>query len=136
MKVVELTRYYTNYGVWGKINLPSPHRGYLYSIEKPWQENQKNISCIPEGRYRCKRYESNTFSNTFKVVNVCGRSHILFHIGNKVSDVKGCIALGKYWDILDNELYVRDSKIAFGEFMEALKEVEEFQLIITGFRAI
>jgi hypothetical protein len=25
----------------------------LYTLEEPWKENQRNISCIPTGVYRC-----------------------------------------------------------------------------------
>jgi len=66
-----------------------------YTIELPWRENQKGISCIPEGVYNVTRHKSPIFGDCFLVNNVEGRSEILFHslnfvYGSKVES-KGCI---------------------------------------------
>jgi hypothetical protein len=68
---------------------------HFYTIEKPWVDNQQNISCIPTGSYKLIRVDSPRFgANTWEVANVTGRSHILIHVANTSADVIGCIGLG------------------------------------------
>jgi hypothetical protein len=53
---------------------------HFYTVEKPWVDNQQNISCIPTGYYKLVRVDSPRFgANTWEVANVTGRSHILIH---------------------------------------------------------
>lgn len=77
----------------------------IYTIELPWKDNQKDISCIPQGIYNCIPYNSNDFPNTYAILNVPGRVGVLFHHGNFACDVflsgksydsntKGCILPG------------------------------------------
>lgn len=69
-----------------------------YTLERPWKCNQSNVSSIPVGTYSCKircPHESGKFNYEHLIVkNVPGRSFILFHMGNKVSDSHGCILTG------------------------------------------
>lgn len=68
---------------------------HFYTVEKPWVDNQQNISCIPTGYYKLVRVDSPRFgANTWEVANVTGRSHILIHVANTSADVIGCIGLG------------------------------------------
>lgn len=70
----------------------------FYTIEKPWQQNQQNVSCIPEGFYTFKphgwRGENVRFERVWEIENVPNRSAILLHVGNYVQDVIGCVAIG------------------------------------------
>ena len=102
------------------------------TVERPWLGNLRYESCIPEGVYTCKRYRSARFPSTFEVTGVEGRSHILFHVGNTAKDVQGCIALGQF---LDKCYGVRNSRFAFGEFMEDMRGRDKFELKITQFKA-
>lgn len=65
-----------------------------YTLELPWRENAKNVSCIPTGLYEVIPHESPKFGECFLVNDVPGRSAILFHAGNTTSDTKGCILVG------------------------------------------
>lgn len=65
-----------------------------YTIERPWLDNQSNISCIPEGLYECIPHDSGKHPATWEVTNVPGRQAILIHLGNTMDDVHGCIAVG------------------------------------------
>ena len=65
------------------------------TIELPWINNEPFISCIPKGRYLCKKYSSAKYHDVWEVVNVPNKSKILIHIANIVDDVKGCIGPGK-----------------------------------------
>jgi hypothetical protein len=84
---------------------------------------------IPEGIYTCKRgvhrLESMTSGfETFEIENVPGHTNILFHVGNQNKDSAGCVLLG--FNRSNNALLF--SKSAFDNFMEFLKDVNEFTL--------
>lgn len=103
-------------------------------MELPWRGNETNISCIPEGDYVCARVKNRTtmggklIPETFEVKNVLGRSGILFHIGNTVKDLRGCIAIGQ--TIADCD-YIGESTIAFKDFMNGFMGIQEFKLNIS-----
>ena len=76
----------------------------LVSLELPWKDNKKNISCILPGDYDLIKTTRSNGDPVFLVTNVPGRSEILFHIANfaagKKIELQGCIAPGmKFSDI-------------------------------------
>ncbi len=111
-----------------------------YTIELPWRDNQRSISCIPVGRYPCRRVVSPKFGRTFEVCKVPRRSAILFHSGNFAGDTKmgyrtnsyGCILVGSHIGVLDKQLAVLSSRPAVRRFFEALDGVDDFTLIVEG----
>lgn len=70
------------------------------TLEDPDKNNARNVSCIPEGFYECKRVvnrqtlSGKTIPLTLEVLDVPGRHGILFHSGNTQQDTQGCILLG------------------------------------------
>ena len=69
------------------------HELLCYSIELPWEENKKEISCIPEGIYPLQRRCDEHFGWHFQVMDVPGRDFILIHPANDAKkELKGCIA--------------------------------------------
>lgn len=63
------------------------------TIELPWKENQKMISCIPEGKYLLQKRYSKKFKWHIEIMNVSNRSTILFHpANNALKELNGCIA--------------------------------------------
>lgn len=63
------------------------------TIELPWLQNQRNVSCIPEGRYELKKRVTQKRGQHLLVVNVKGRDGILFHPANDAKkELHGCIA--------------------------------------------
>lgn len=45
-----------------------------YTLELPWKNNENNISCIPEGKYKCIPYLSPKFKkDVWLVLDVPGR---------------------------------------------------------------
>ena len=90
-----------------------------YSLELPWRDNKKNISCIPKGTYKCTLYNSPKFGKVYKVLNVPNRTNILIHIGNYNSQTQGCIMLGdELKDInKDGQKDVINSKLTLSKFM-------------------
>jgi len=64
-----------------------------YTIELPWKQNRKMISCVPEGRYEIVSRYSQRFGIHFLVRGVPGRKYILIHpANNALKELKGCIA--------------------------------------------
>jgi hypothetical protein len=68
---------------------------YGWTLEEPWRNNQRSISCIPAGEYPVRL----TLSNRFKMVtpellNVPDRTAIRIHPGNTEADTEGCILVG------------------------------------------
>lgn len=103
---------------------------FCTTLELPEKQNLPNISCIPSGKYTCKRVMSPKFGETFQVMDVPKRSHILFHAGNTVADTAGCILLGKYPAKLKGHRAVLNSGNTFKAFLAKFKDREEFSLII------
>ena len=63
------------------------------TIELPWRNNQKRISCIPEGKYKIRKRFSAKFKWHLELTNVKNRSFILFHpANNALKELNGCIA--------------------------------------------
>ena len=71
-----------------------------HTLELAWKNNQKNVSCIPRGEYKCKvrlARESSSREYVHLIIeDVENRSYVLFHRGNVPSDSKGCILTGTH----------------------------------------
>ncbi len=104
---------------------------FALTLEEPWRDNQKSVSCIPIGSYICKRVRSPKFGNTFEVTNVQGRSHILFHKGNTLDDTEGCILVGEEFSGTYDRPRISSSERGFLEFMQLLENHIGFELTIT-----
>jgi hypothetical protein len=64
-----------------------------YTIELPWLNNQRRISCIPEGEYLLEQRFSPKFGWHLHLMNVPGRDLILIHPANDAAtELLGCIA--------------------------------------------
>ena len=88
---VVLKRTYFPLGTNGKLECDG--KFISYTIELPWKENQKRVSCIPEGKYFIKKRYSNKFKWHLEIVDVKKRSLILFHpANNALLELNGCIA--------------------------------------------
>ena len=116
---------YGTFGILLEDNVP-----FMATLEEPWKENKKNISCIPTGTYVCTREHSHKFGETFMVNEVLNRTGILFHAGNTIGDTEGCILVGKYHGAVAGSYGVLVSRPAFTDFMERLKDEHEFKLVI------
>lgn len=90
------------------------------------------IPKIPIGNYPCvrgmHRLENMTEDfETFEIKNISNCTGILFHIGNYNRDSHGCVLLGK---AIDGNM-ITNSKETFENFMDMLKGINQFELIIT-----
>ncbi len=99
-------------------------------LELPWKNNQRRISCIPEGMYIVKKRISPKYGNHFHLQKVTGRDWILIHHGNYTRDILGCILVGRTHTDIDRDgiTDVTHSKATMKELNELLPK--EFTVII------
>ena len=64
-----------------------------HTIELPWKNNERRVSCVPEGKYFLTKRYSKKHKWHIEVRNVAGRGGILFHpANNALKELNGCIA--------------------------------------------
>ena len=84
------------------------------TLENPYLDNKRNISCIPVGQYKVRlrlARESATRDYLHLLVqDVPNRDWILVHIGNYPSQTQGCILVGngRQQDIVENSRLAMD----------------------------
>lgn len=87
----------------------------IFSLEDAWKSNQRNISRIPAGRYKCVPHgwknELVKFPRVWRLEDVPGRDAILIHVGNSHHDTQGCILLGLGLSI-DADAFITNSRKA------------------------
>ena len=89
--VLLLTRTYFPNGTNGKLECEG--KLICNTIELPWKNNERRVSCIPEGKYFIKKRYSQKFQWHLEIENVQNRSLILFHpANNALQELNGCIA--------------------------------------------
>ena len=89
--ILVLTRNYFPEGTNGKLECDG--KVICNTIELPWRNNEKRVSCIPEGEYFIEKRYSVKFKWHLHVLDVPERSFILFHSANDAQkELNGCIA--------------------------------------------
>ena len=102
------------------------------TLENSWVDNQRNISCIPEGVYpvrlRLPRESATRDYMHLLVKDVKDRDYILFHIGNTAKDTSGCILVG----LGSQQNVVNNSRLAMDLLMKEIINLggENINLII------
>ena len=89
--VIELQRLYRDGWTDGMIFI----KGVLLcrSIELRWANNERNLSCVPEGVYTVAIIQHPKFGECLQINGVKGRSGILVHVANDAQkELRGCIA--------------------------------------------
>lgn len=127
---VELIRLETkrNAGTFGILKIVK--QVFCVTLEPPDRDNLKNVSSIPAGQYDCLRVDSATWGETFKVLDVPGRTGIVFHPGNRLRDTRGCILLAEHFGKLRSDRAVLNSGRTFDAFMGIFKDEGLFNLTI------
>lgn len=117
----------------GTIGFMTSSNFSCYTIELPWNDNQRQISCIPPGIYPTVIRISPKYGRTYWVQNVTGRSYILIHSGNwggyKLENgeniyrthTMGCILPGSKPGFLAGQRAVLNSRITLRKFMDRMK---------------
>lgn len=65
------------------------------TLELPNLNNERRVSCIPEGRYKVNKHVSPKFGACFHIKDVPNRAEILIHKANFRDDLLGCIGVGR-----------------------------------------
>jgi len=105
-------------------------KGSFYCLELAWKDNQKNISCIPEGTYKVKKRFTDARGWHFHILGTEPRTWILIHKGNYNFDIQGCQLPGMGFSDINKDGYldVYSSTIALKKMLDILPE--EFQMTI------
>lgn len=102
---------------------------YGHTLELPWKDNEKRISCIPKGVYEVKKRHTEESKYKYEhlhILDVENRELILLHIGNYPKNSKGCILLGNTRALN----FVGESRKAFYKLMYDLGSFDKIELII------
>ncbi len=127
---------YTGFGTTGQIvnqiGLP-----ICSSLELPWKENEKNVSCVPIGVYEIKldtRHKGQLSEIlVWELVDVAGnRTQCQFHIANWCSELLGCIAPVSSLTMLNGSLFGASSKDAFTKLMRSMGNKKTGRILITN----
>jgi len=102
------------------------------TIELPWKNNRRNISCIPEGIYELEKRHSERWGWHLWVKGVKDRSHILFHPANDaLKELRGCIAPVTRHSGEGKGTFSRNATLRLRDFIfEKMEEGEEVKLEI------
>jgi len=135
MKLLISRTYNNNFTLGSMFVLDGERLAYhCKSIELPWLNNQRNVSCIPEGTYNVIKDYSVHRGNIFRLLWVRDRSGILVHPGNFVAgyikDSEGCILPGNYFIDINNDgmLDIAESKIAMNSLYDLMPD--KFKIVI------
>ena len=133
--IITLKRFIsTDYGTFGVLTFDDKK---YFTVEKPWVNNTKEVSCIPSGDYVLEPHESDKYGNVLCMVNDgkkvthfknadSKRFACLIHAANYERDVIGCIGLGeKYLGHM-----VTNSRKSIKEFYKLVDPTETHALII------
>ena len=103
------------------------------TLELPYKDNARRISCFPPGTYICKKVGATKAIPYphISITNVPNRDGICIHKANYVSDLRGCIGVGNGLADLnkDGQLDIINSKKTFEAMMALLPS--EFTLTVT-----
>jgi hypothetical protein len=133
---IELKRTYKDnatIGIGAVYNLENFKVFEFVTLELPWKENQRNVSCIPEGDYLVVKLPptSKRKYDYFWVQDVPGRTSILWHPGNYTRQILGCILPGESLTDLDKDGIIDvTNTTATLKILTALMP-EKFKLTIT-----
>jgi len=93
-------------------DLPEDQQIIAKVLERPWLNNEHNVSCIPEGIYVVRKNppkESRPYTY-FRFDHVEGRNNILIHRGNDVGDSLGCLLVASRFSNGDHPTGIESSK--------------------------
>ena len=104
----------------------------FFTLELPWLDNQKNISCIPTGEYNyIKRVSPGKGYEVIELVDVPDRAYIQIHLGNYTRQIEGCILPGTGLKDInrDGVVDVTNSEEAFNQIMNHAPVVGTLRIV-------
>lgn len=99
------------------------------TLELPFRDNQRNLSCIPTGEYIVKTRYSVKYKRKYWITEVPNRSYILIHAGNFAGNKElgfkthsdGCVLLGNKFGFLEGQRAILNSRITVKKFMKYME---------------
>ena len=104
----------------------------FFTLELPWLDNQKNISCIPTGEYNyIKRVSPGKGYEVIELVDVPDRAYIQIHLGDYTRQIEGCILPGTGLKDIDRDgvIDVTNSEEAFNQIMNHAPVVGTLRIV-------
>lgn len=95
----------------------------LFTLELPWKNNERRVSCIPIGNYKLKLHTSPKFGKCYWVKDVPSRDAILIHPANYTRQLLGCIAVG-----LDHKDIDKDGELDLVSSRKAMDKILTYKL--------
>lgn len=83
----------------------------MTTLELPWVDNKRNVSCIPEGLYALSLHNGKKYKDCLILDDVPNRSAILVHAGNTVHHTQGCILVGDRLTYVNDGYFLANSKL-------------------------
>ena len=119
---LEIVRVYTSYdhGTFSTVLLNG--KPFCVGLEPMDLCDEKNLSCIPEGKYVAIPYKSPKYGKCWLVTGTRNRTFILIHPGNIDDDTKGCLLLASHYGKLKGDLAVLNSGATYKRFMSETME--------------
>lgn len=112
-------------GTWGVLIWRD--RVLCLTFELPWRKNAQNVSCVPKGLYSVVSHNSAKYKDVWRLEGVPGRTGILFHAGNTVRDIEGCILVGDQFS--DNGIKGGQSGPALNRMRQVLPENFRLEIV-------
>lgn len=111
-----------------------------WTLERPWMDNKRKVSCIPSGEYQYNMLNSTpSFHYTvLHVLDVPGRSGILFHRGNYRDDSSGCVLVGDGFAHINGDYFLdlTNSRKTMSEFTRTLSDLGKQQGMVKIYSSI
>lgn len=96
----------------------------IVTLERPWLDNQVDISCIQEGTYVVTR-DTTGRHQYYRVQDVPGRTFIEWHGGVIPTHSNGCILVGSFHDTKYN---LKGSEQALAKLLELYPDGFELEI--------
>lgn len=136
--MINIERYaYSSQGTFGILTVGNFK---CYTVERPWLNNQGQVSCIPEGDYVLVLYNSPKFGKVYAITGctvslfpdaIHARSSVLIHPANTIDDIEGCIGLGTDTGCINSKWGVINSVSTIKAFMDSLNGEDNIPMTIT-----
>jgi hypothetical protein len=65
-----------------------------YTLERPWVDNMKNVSSVPDGTYSAHLRYDHADHWRIELVGVPNRPNVQIHMGNEPDQTLGCVLVG------------------------------------------
>lgn len=126
MKVITIERAYRKNVVTSRVLKDGQF--VCFAFELPWRNNQRQISCIPEGTYMAVKQKKQGLGDILRLSSVPGRSGVLVHVANSTKEILGCIAPVTSLDL--SRPGGNESRAAVASLLAGIRDGEMVQIVV------